>query len=282
MERLGSDDGCPPLALPPLGSFLWSFSAIPDLSRCDIANHDFLEAIRALAFTRDDRMLRPVDYKNLGSEELGSVYESLLELHPELCVDAPTFTLDTACGGNVFRRGNDVYLPLYEGKLFHHFDHRWATHDSLDTRDLTSTEKANPEAFALPRYWVPADEVNARLADEWRHGWLLGWRNITNTTNERTVIASVMPRGGVGHSSPLIFSSVAHPALAVSLQANLSAIAFDFIARQKIGGTNLTYGYVNQMPILPYTTYSCLTPWAPGETLSTWLLLRVLELNYTA
>ena len=98
MERLGRDDGRPPLALPPLGSFLWSFDAIPDLARCDIANRDFLEAIRALAFTRDDRILRPVDYKNLGSEELGSVYESLLELHPELNVDAATFALDTASG----------------------------------------------------------------------------------------------------------------------------------------------------------------------------------------
>src|SRR5262249_49956366 len=98
MERLGSDDGCPPLALPPLSSFVWSFRAIPDLARCDIANHDFLEAIRALAFTREDRLLRPVDYKNLGSEELGSVYESLLELHPDLNVDAATFVLDVADG----------------------------------------------------------------------------------------------------------------------------------------------------------------------------------------
>jgi N-6 DNA Methylase len=43
-------------------------------------------------------MLRPVDYKHLGAEELGSVYESLLELHPELYVDTPTFALDTASG----------------------------------------------------------------------------------------------------------------------------------------------------------------------------------------
>ena len=34
-----------------------------------------------------------MDYKNLGSEELGSVYESLLELHPELNADAGTFEL---------------------------------------------------------------------------------------------------------------------------------------------------------------------------------------------
>jgi hypothetical protein len=72
---------------------------------------------------------------------------------------------DWSLDGNVFRRGNDVYLPLYEAKLFHHFDHRWATYDGLDTHDLTSTEKDSPETLALPRYWVPADEVTARLAD---------------------------------------------------------------------------------------------------------------------
>jgi hypothetical protein len=103
---------------------------------------------------------------------------------------------------NVFRRGNDVYLPLYKAKLFHHFDHRWATHEGLDTRDLTSTEKANPEAFALPRYWVLADEVTARLADKWRHGWLLA----PSTPANRTRVASIRrldrqrtayPRGGL-------------------------------------------------------------------------------------
>jgi hypothetical protein len=197
---------------------------------------------------------------------------------------------DWSLDGNVFRRGNDVYLPLYEAKLFHHFDHRWASHDGLDTRDLTSTAKGNPEAFALPRYWVPVDEVDARLADKWRHGWLLGWRNICRNTDERTVIASVLPRAGVGHSSPLMFSSAGCPALAASLQANLSAIAFDFIARQKIGGTNLTYDYLNQLPVLPPTIYAQPCPWdsSPPSLLSTpyslhtWLLPRVLELTYTA
>ena len=40
------------------------------------------------------RCRRAVDYRNLGAEELGRVYESLLELHPELNADAGTFALD--------------------------------------------------------------------------------------------------------------------------------------------------------------------------------------------
>ncbi|NQT03082.1 MAG: N-6 DNA methylase, partial [Planctomycetes bacterium] len=97
-DKLGSKEGCPELALPALGSFLWSKDAIADLDGCDISNRDFLEAVRALAFTIDNNVLRAVDYKNLGSEELGSVYESLLELHPELNVDVGTFELTTAAG----------------------------------------------------------------------------------------------------------------------------------------------------------------------------------------
>ncbi len=47
---------------------------------------------------RDGSVRRAVDYKNLGSEELGSVYQGLLELHPQVNADAGTFVLETASG----------------------------------------------------------------------------------------------------------------------------------------------------------------------------------------
>jgi len=98
MERLGSDAGCPELALPALGSFLWSDQAIPDLTGADIANHDLLDAVRALAFTVEEKVFRVIDYKNMGAEELGSVYESLLEMHPELNAEVAAFDLKVAPG----------------------------------------------------------------------------------------------------------------------------------------------------------------------------------------
>ncbi len=98
MTRLGEDEGCPELGLPALGSFLWSREALPHLGGAQLANAALLEAVRALATVREGRVLRPVDYRNLGAEELGSVYESLLELHPELNADAGTFALATAAG----------------------------------------------------------------------------------------------------------------------------------------------------------------------------------------
>lgn len=102
--------GCPQLALPALGSFLWSRNAVPDLADCDIANRDFLECIRALGFTVRNNTLIAVDFKNLGSEELGSVYESLLELHPDLNTDTADFKLTTA-GGHERKTTGSYYTP---------------------------------------------------------------------------------------------------------------------------------------------------------------------------
>jgi hypothetical protein len=110
MRGLGADDGCPPLGLPALGSFLWSDKALPYLDAVSLPNGALLDAIRALATVRDGKVLRSVDYKNLGAEELGSVYESLLELHPELNADAGTFALTTAAG-NERKTTGSYYTP---------------------------------------------------------------------------------------------------------------------------------------------------------------------------
>ena len=56
------------------------------------------------------RIWRNIDYKNLGPEELGSVYEGLLELHPEINVDSGTFALATA-GGNERKSAGSYYTP---------------------------------------------------------------------------------------------------------------------------------------------------------------------------
>lgn len=109
MQKLGNG-GCNELGLPALGSFLFSNDAIAALNNCEIANHDLLEAIRALAFIRDEHGLRTVDYKNLRSEELGSVYEALLELHPIINAEARHFDLDSA-SGNERKTTGSYYTP---------------------------------------------------------------------------------------------------------------------------------------------------------------------------
>jgi methylase of polypeptide subunit release factors len=100
------------LALPVLGSYLFRDEAVTDIISAQIANVRLLDAVRALAFVEDRavRKLRPIDYRNLGPEELGSVYESLLELHPQVNIVARTFALATA-GGNERKTTGSYYTP---------------------------------------------------------------------------------------------------------------------------------------------------------------------------
>ena len=100
------------LGLTSLGSQLWSQQAIPDVANARLDNAHLLEAVRHLAFVRDDEAkgLRAVDYQNLGTEELGSVYESLLELHAIADPQDRTFGLDSAAGSERKTTGS-YYTP---------------------------------------------------------------------------------------------------------------------------------------------------------------------------
>lgn len=110
LGKLGQEDGCHVLGLPALGGFLFSDTACPDLDGAELSNADLLEAIRCLAVTREGGRRTRVDYKNLASEEMGSVYESLLELHPDLNSDGTKFELRSASGSERKTTGS-YYTP---------------------------------------------------------------------------------------------------------------------------------------------------------------------------
>ena len=168
-------------------------------------------------------------------------------------------------------------LPLYEGKLIHHYDHRWATYDADgSSRDVTLAEKQVPEFQVQPRYWVSRQEVHDRLkAQGWDRQWLMGWRDICRSTDERTVIASVAPLGGAGNKWPLMIPSASHRGIMASLLiGSLSSLSYDFCARQKIGGTTMNFFIYKQLPVLPPSAYT--------QAAIDFIQPRVLELTYTA
>jgi N-6 DNA Methylase len=184
--------------------------------------------------------------------------------------------------GNIFRRDENSMFPLYEAKMLHHFNHRWTSYKGEDFR-ASNLEIEDPNAYAMPRYWVPAEALSIPADVSWQRPWLFAYRNITNTTNERTVIAAIIPRIPVGHSALLIYPSVSDHRLAAPLAANLASFCLDYCARQKIGGTNLTQGYLQQLPVLPPQTYIGQVAWLGRDVkLRDWILPRVLELTYSA
>jgi hypothetical protein len=272
----------------------------------------------------------------------------------------------------------DRRVPLYEAKMVHHYDHRWATYDEEnvgddDARRPSSLEKSDPDFMVSPRYWVNARNMLARIAvvpkalakayaegddrallialanwvehgrgDEitqetfhesrevliklggdhfgmlpldpvdWRDlrikfdcstlpplteeelggfrdarslreasdvlmdgrslRWLMGWREICRGTDERTVIASAIPRVGCNNKF-LLLRSDGSAELAAALLANLNSLPLDYVARQKLSGTSLQYYLLKQLAILP--------PSSLGRAELGFIVPRVIELTYT-
>lgn len=284
------------------------------------------------------------------------------------------------------------YVPLFEAKMIHHFDHRFGSYAGLAERpgdgSLPSTPdaiKADPNYEADPWYWVPLAEtelraarVPARLKQYFRKGnaegclkvlvqwvlgtldpselqannlarsadrararlrdvlgsrslerdivggtfatwlnraadgaremgretplsdddlafikaggadplaltaalverkqprWLMGWRDICRSTDERTVIASVFPKVATGDT--LLLKHLIQPAeKAAALNACLCSITLDYICRQKIGGTHLKYNVFKQNAVLAPRQFT--------ESDHTFITPRVLELTYTS
>lgn len=281
--------------------------------------------------------------------------------------------------GNYFHQGDSRYLSLYEAKMVHHYDHRFATYntDGETIRDTTEPEKADPHFAPLPRYWVNEWEVVLRTADvpqdltkslkkedaekldkalrTWLAGllmvrgetdhashllgkqvvkqgntaslfseaeetksglearklaeahplpddqldewlgrfesgedrftmvedllpsrcsqYLIAWRRNARSSDERTLIADMLPQVGIGDS--LFVMKPTHKGQRMAcLYGNLNSLVLDWVARQKLGGVNFSFYYMEQLPVLPPDAYD--------EEALDYIAPRVLELTCTS
>jgi hypothetical protein len=175
-------------------------------------------------------------------------------------------------------------LPLYEGKLFHQFDHRYASYSNFDNVEyLSSLDKEHPERSVNTRYSVPQRIWSERVAhDGYAARWILAFRRITNATNERTSIFCILPMCITGSQSPAVKTSQS-AAFVATLLGNLNSLVFDFAARRRVGGTDLNHFIIHQLPVLTPQSVSQPCLFSSGsQLLGDWLLPRVLELTYTA
>jgi hypothetical protein len=192
--------------------------------------------------------------------------------------------------GNVYRKAKKRALPLYEAKMVQAFDHRAASVTVEEENwvrqgqkaETTPVEHQNPEFCVLPRWWVDEAVVDA-AAEGRKRDWLLAYKDVTSATNERTMIAAFLPWTGIVNSAPLLFPGPdIGPRRECCLLANLNALVFDYVARQKVGSVHLNFFIVEQLPVLPPETYAEKCPWSKKETLEHWISERVLKLTCTA
>lgn len=181
-----------------------------------------------------------------------------------------------------YKKSDEEFLTLYEGKMIHQFNHRYASvkinkdnlHNQASSAEVDHAILSNPNYLTLPQYWVNKKDIDQRLPNDLH--WVIGFRDITNTTNMRTMIASILPRAAYGHKLPIILPNVPkyqqgdnrvlwqqqydsmvndYHQHAWLLMANFNSFILDYIARNKIQGTNATWYIVEQLPIIPLQQY---------------------------
>ncbi len=181
--------------------------------------------------------------------------------------------------GSKFILGDDeIYVPLYEGKMIGLYNHHYGTWPTEGKRPNTiiipdSNDLANPSSIVYPWYWISEEIViSAKTAKGINTAFSVFFRDVTNASTERTFIVAGVPGAfGAGHTATLAVSERSGvPGL--SLLAILSSIPFDYIARQKIGGTHANIFIVKQFPILAPEDIPEDTQWEMAK--------RVIELSY--
>lgn len=188
--------------------------------------------------------------------------------------------------GNTFTTvDGETYVPLYEGKMIWHYNHHYGTWPTEGERPNSinmppEDELANPDSCIMPWYWVPLAAVKERLVKydkdgnvvwEWKHNWMLCFRDISKSTNERTIIATIVPKQGFNNKTPIIFeeSGILDGTIMCGI---LSSIVFDYVTRQKVGGKSMNFFYVKQFPVL--------TPEQIPSAMQWQIVKRVAELCY--
>ena len=166
------------------------------------------------------------------------------------------------------------YLPLYEGRLGHQFNHRFAVQPFGDMREVTRPELLDPMFVVEPENFLIEElfeERSTRRVTNCKTA-LLGHRRVARNTDDRTVIACIFPWQPASYGWILSMGPTAEEL--TILCANYNSYVFDYVMRNFLGQPSIPQGTMYQRPVIPPHTY---TP-----ALVDFITPRVLELTYTA
>jgi hypothetical protein len=183
---------------------------------------------------------------------------------------------------------NVEFAPVYEGKLFDAFDHRYATFTGQANGDVelshtSALEKSSAEFRVLPRYWISKATVVEKLAKyNWDKRWVVVYGRKVNRSNVRTMSSTVLPISGAVDTCPtLLLPGRNCMERACALVALMNTFAFDYLARQKLSGFTIGQNHLSLFTVPALSSVTGDHSAQLGDV-QKFILHRVLELTYTA
>lgn len=195
-------------------------------------------------------------------------------------------------------------VSLYEGKMIQMYDHRAADvvvnaenlHRAAQPEAISPEAKTRLDRYPKPQFFVSASETIANP-----YQWAVGYKEISAPTNERSMIAALLPAAAFGNKVPLLIPQGVPPEEAVRIAsliaANFNAFAFDFVLRQKLQGQTINLFILEQLPVIAPARFNEPLPAAfakamraaslmnghhPQPTVADFVIPQVLALTYTA
>ena len=178
----------------------------------------------------------------------------------------------------------DKWLPVYEGKMFTAYNHRSASVEmrleninrAAQSVMITDEQLFDPNFMPTPAFWMPIYALKDAVPEGCVNKWTVAYKDIAANTNERTMIAAILPHPSCNFTIRCAFFDLSkiETALASCFLANLNALVFDYSARQSLAGLHLSDYIVKQLPFLSPGVYT------PADR--QYIVPRVVELTYTA
>lgn len=185
--------------------------------------------------------------------------------------------------GGVWGSAQGSWVPLYEGKMVQAFDHRASGVTTVDANlhrggqgaAITDEQRHDPSHVIAPRYFV-LDPGDLRVE--------LAIKDVTSTTNTRSLISCIIPAFGAGHTLPILRVEIEDPKERAEAQAilaaSLNSTMVDFIARTKILSNHASWYILEQLPVIPPDRFQSTR--FGDKTAAQIVCDAVLELTYTS
>ncbi|WP_448604376.1 Eco57I restriction-modification methylase domain-containing protein [Thermoleptolyngbya sp.] len=141
----------------------------------------------------------------------------------------------------------DIALPLYQGVMIHQFDFSrkgWISGTGLRAiwEDIDFENKYwKPQYLIRHQSWLDSSKYSGGLK--------IGYREVARSTDERSLIGSVLPSIPCGHKVPILELEANKTLDILSLAAVVNSFIFDGLLRNRLGATSISVFLLQEAPI---------------------------------
>jgi hypothetical protein len=153
---------------------------------------------------------------------------------------------------------SDSRLPVYEGRLVHQCDGRYATFEGVPenrlhqpkagARRVPASAKLNPAFVPQSRFYVDV-KAWASISRSYEEPWSLVWRSASSHGNTHPVIATLLPHGPTLQSLQLLQLPGSDAMRLLGLLGLFNSSIFGWSVRQRMGGIDVTSTVLRDVPV---------------------------------